>query len=169
MKMARICRKCKDPIPIRIKIDGKWKNLQNRKFCLKCSPFKSHNTSPYDPVKRQAGETWKESSEERKKQITLSLYKRALTRKHELIEQLGGGCDECGYNFSWRALSFHHKNPAEKNFGLSLNMLWSQSMETIQKEVDKCQLLCLNCHAELGQDTHYDIVAEVNKKYGTNF
>ncbi len=167
--MRKLCRKCGKQIPCRIKINDKWKNLQNRKFCLDCSPYGGHNTSFYDPDKRKRQGKFREYSDKEKKIITLSLYKRALTRKHELIKRLGGKCKICGYNKSWRALSFHHLNPKNKTFGLSLNMLWSQSEATIKKEVDKCELLCLNCHAELGRETKIDIVNEVNKKYGTIF
>ena len=169
MSSKRKCRKCDETIPNRVKIDDVWKNLQNRKFCLKCSPFKNHNTSPHDPLLRKKGKKYKEYSDKTKKTITLSLYKRALERKHKLIQEAGGGCQQCGYEKSWRALTFHHLDPSTKSFGLTLNMLWSQSMEKITKEAEKCQLLCMNCHAELGQVTKFNIVAEVNDKYGTNF
>lgn len=169
--MKRKCRKCGEKIPAKIKIENCWKSLQNRKFCLVCSPYKSHNTSAYDPIerKRKKNVPYKKYSESAKKTITLSLYKRALTRKHKYIKELGGKCKKCGYNKSWRALSFHHLDSKIKDFGLSLNMFWSQSAETIKKEVDKCELLCLNCHAELGRETKFDIVEEVNAKYGTKF
>jgi len=167
----RKCRKCGEAIPNRIKIDDVFKNLQNRKFCLKCSPYGGHNTSPHDPVERRKkkGAKWGEYSEEQKKRVTLSLYKRALTRKHEFIGRLGGKCKSCGYDKSWRALSFHHKTSDDKKFDLTLNMLWSQKWEKIEEEVAKCELLCLNCHAELGQKTKVDIIRLVNEKYGTNF
>lgn len=42
--MAIICKKCGDSFVINIKINGKYHNLCNRKYCLKCSPFKKHNT-----------------------------------------------------------------------------------------------------------------------------
>ena len=43
---------------------------------------------------------------------------------------------------------FHHRDPATKKFGIS--MAGSiQAWETIKEELDKCDLLCSNCHAEL--------------------
>jgi len=54
----------------------------------------------------------------------------------------------CGYKKSHRALSFHHRDPALKDFGLSSKGL-TRSWEKIVKELDKCVLLCANCHAEV--------------------
>lgn len=147
----RLCRKCQAQIPNLIKIDNKTHNLRNRKFCLSCSPFKKHNTSKYDPVQRQkeTGQPYKKWSEKAKNSVKKCLYKRAYARKLELVKRKGGCCESCGYSKSLRVLSFHHRNPDEKLFGLSLNNLWSKNWELIQKESDKCDLLCLNCHGEL--------------------
>lgn len=63
-----------------------------------------------------------------------------------LIAQKGGGCSICGYNKCPAALEFHHKDPNEKEF--QINKRWSMSKEAILKEIDKCVLLCSNCHRE---------------------
>lgn len=39
-----ICRHCGDKFPNHILLDGMWKTLNSRKFCLTCSPFGKHNT-----------------------------------------------------------------------------------------------------------------------------
>jgi hypothetical protein len=44
------CRKCKANFPNRVSIDGKIRVVNRRKFCLSCSPFGRHNTSPTDPL-----------------------------------------------------------------------------------------------------------------------
>ena len=38
------CAICKKEFPSWIKIDGKYRNLKNRKYCFECSPFGKHNT-----------------------------------------------------------------------------------------------------------------------------
>ena len=38
------CVKCNKKFPNHLIIDGKERNLQRRKYCLKCSPFGQHNT-----------------------------------------------------------------------------------------------------------------------------
>ena len=57
----------------------------------------------------------------------------------------GGRCQVCGYNRCIRALTFHHLSPAEKDFNIGgSTRAWSR----IKAELDKCILLCANCHAE---------------------
>lgn len=68
--------------------------------------------------------------------------------KHQLIVERGGKCERCGYDKCEAALQFHHRNPAEKSFMLSIKSS-SHSWEEWQEEAQKCELLCANCHAEL--------------------
>ena len=63
-------------------------------------------------------------------------------------EHLGGKCALCGYNKCQRALSFHHKDNSKKEFGLSARGL-TRSWEKIKAEIEKCVLLCSNCHMEV--------------------
>jgi hypothetical protein len=60
----------------------------------------------------------------------------------------GGGCKICGYNKCIEALEFHHLNPDEKDFTIASGGK-TVSWDTIKKEIDKCILLCANCHREL--------------------
>jgi hypothetical protein len=166
----RKCRKCGEHIPYNIKINGKQVSLQNRKFCLNCSSYNGRNTSPKDPIVRKARK-WKNYSSEQKERVKISLYRRALERRTYLIEKSGGKCIQCGYCKCFRALSYHHRNPEEKEFGLTLNNLWSKQIEDIENEWRKCDLLCFNCYAELEDEKSKEtsIVKKINEKYGTNY
>jgi 5-methylcytosine-specific restriction endonuclease McrA len=64
------------------------------------------------------------------------------------LEYAGGKCKICGYSRCKRALSFHHRNPKKKDFGLSMKGI-TRSWEKTKKELDKCILLCANCHMEV--------------------
>lgn len=64
------------------------------------------------------------------------------------IEYKGGKCEKCSYDKCNRALIFHHINPKKKKFGISAKGI-TRSWEKLKKELDKCILLCANCHAEL--------------------
>ena len=68
--------------------------------------------------------------------------------KRKLIEYKGGKCEMCGYDKIEyaRAFSFHHLDSNQKDFGVSGK---SWSFERLKSETDKCQLLCVRCHAEL--------------------
>ena len=139
-----------DYVPYTITVEGKKYNLQNRKFCLECSPFKKHNTKADDPSREAKKKApYCEWPQETKEKCRITLAKRGLERKQKLIEMAGGGCIHCGYNKNDRALSFHHRNAKGKKFALSMNCLWSKSMEEILEEFKKCDLVCLNCHAEI--------------------
>jgi LSD1 subclass zinc finger protein len=67
--------------------------------------------------------------------------------KQKMVEYKGYACLHCGYKNNIKALSFHHLNPEEKDFDIS--GAHCRSWEALKKELDKCILLCLNCHAEL--------------------
>jgi transposase len=66
--------------------------------------------------------------------------------KKKLIEYKGGKCELCGYSKCERALEFHHTNPNEKDFSISGRSL---SFDKLKNEVDKCMLVCSNCHSEI--------------------
>ena len=70
-------------------------------------------------------------------------------RKAILVKMLGGKCSVCGYNKSIKALSFHHKNQSEKLYDISHNGNLLRHWDRVLVEVKKCDLLCLNCHAEI--------------------
>lgn len=58
------------------------------------------------------------------------------------------GCSICGYSKCMAALEFHHVNPSEKSFAIS-KAHSGYSLEEILKELEKCILVCANCHAEI--------------------
>jgi hypothetical protein len=73
--------------------------------------------------------------------------KRRKDLKKALVQYKGGRCEKCGYDKCIAAMDFHHKDPKEKEFGLSQKGL-TKSLEILKKEADKCLLLCANCHRE---------------------
>ena len=71
--------------------------------------------------------------------------KRRKNLKLELVKFKGSKCERCGYNECIRALTFHHRIPGEKEFGISAKGN-TMSLEKLKKEISKCHLLCFNCH-----------------------
>ena len=72
--------------------------------------------------------------------------KRRQQIKVRAVEYLGGKCSKCGYNSCMAALEFHHIDPEKKDFGICG---YSRSWEHLKEELDKCIILCSNCHKEL--------------------
>ncbi len=83
-------------------------------------------------------------------------YKAQQTRGHrrrkKLISIKGGICEICGYSNSIHALTFHHKDPSSKLIKVTTRECANNKFETLLNEIEKCQLLCFNCHMEL----HFD-------------
>jgi predicted HNH restriction endonuclease len=74
---------------------------------------------------------------------------RGLTRKLKLVRAAGGRCSICGYDRNLAALVFHHSGSAEKDFKLDMRSLSNRTLQSVLTELDKCILICQNCHAEL--------------------
>lgn len=133
-----ICKRCGESFKANTVIDGIQHNLGNRKYCLECSPFKKHNTK-----KLYLTEKDKIKAESNVKKV-IAFRKRQISRAKEY---LGNKCCICGYTKCTEALEFHHLDPKEKMFSISSNS--NKKWETLLPEINKCVLLCANCHREV--------------------
>ena len=155
-----ICKKCSKPFKMWVKVNGKIRNLAQRSYCLKCSPFGSHNTSKLHIRSRPSVNKHKTPYaqwDERDKQLAReSCYRRRRKQRDKAIEYAGGCCQvhDCGYSKYSGCLAFHHRNPKKKLFSLDITA-FAKNWKVLKKEIDKCILLCLNCHGEV----HADITA----------
>lgn len=105
------------------------------------------------------------------------MLNRYVTRMANLISRFGGKCKECG---GTKNLQFHHRDPKSKTFTIAGSM-WNASQEKLEEEVEKCDLLCENCHKKKhsAKDTHgtissyrychCEICKEANRKYTTEY
>lgn len=144
----RLCKKCHSKIPYTIKVDGKVKNLQNRKFCLVCSPFGAHDTR-VDKTLSRSGKQYRDYTNEKKQKHILAVQKRGTELKKRLVTHFGGKCKYCNYSKLLNALSFHHLDRTAKCFPLDKNNLRCRSWEAVLLEANKCELVCIRCHAEI--------------------
>ena len=83
---------------------------------------------------------------ERAEYLKAAVSKRRRQLRVMAIEYKGGKCVFCGYNRCNKALDFHHV--WGKEFGLS-ERGFTRSWERVRQELDKCILICANCHREL--------------------
>lgn len=79
---------------------------------------------------------------------TIQTLNRMQKLKKLMVDYKGGCCLICGYNKYMGALEFHHLNPKEKDFNLS-HMKKYTFDDRIKNELDKCILVCSNCHREI--------------------
>jgi DNA-directed RNA polymerase subunit RPC12/RpoP len=64
-----------------------------------------------------------------------------------MVDYKGGGCQTCGYSRCLRALDFHHLDPTTKRFSIAGSH--NRSWESLRQELDRCLLVCSNCHGQI--------------------
>ena len=149
----RTCHNCGVEIKLRTVINGKVINCQRRKYCFKCSPFGSGNNKSKKCAAIAATLLPRRPNGSRIRKDQYRKYQKELRKKRKkaLVEIFGGKCSICGYNKSYKALEFHHKNSKGKEFNLSC-LGYTCKWERLLNEAKKCVLMCANCHRELGDE-----------------
>lgn len=85
---------------------------------------------------------------DRRQYLIDAVRKRRKRIRQAAIEYKGGRCQLCGYRRCVEALEFHHQNSLKKDFGIS-SKGYTRSWTKVKEELDKCILLCANCHREI--------------------
>jgi 5-methylcytosine-specific restriction endonuclease McrA len=85
---------------------------------------------------------------DRRQSLIKAVSKRRRKIKQMSIEYKGGKCQVCGYCKYQGALELHHLDPSTKGFGIG-DKGYTRSWEKVKTELDKCILLCANCHREV--------------------
>jgi transcriptional regulator with XRE-family HTH domain len=162
----RFCEKCGNPIPKSIRINGKRVRVDRpcRKYCLECSPLNAHKP-PTDfsgegdnRICRKCGKSL--SPEDfytnggGRRRVCKSCgnaesMRRRIANKKAAIEYLGGKCIKCGYSQNLSAIDFHHRDSSEKEALISALLARYGDIDPIKQELDKCVVMCSNCHRAL--------------------
>lgn len=74
-----------------------------------------------------------------------AVSKRRKLLKDKAIEYKGGVCNRCSLEFIPEVFEFHHLDPSKKEFAISAKGI-TRSWDKIKEELDKCEMLCANCH-----------------------
>ena len=69
--------------------------------------------------------------------------------KQKYVDHLGGKCIRCDYDKNIKALEFHHRSETEKKFEIANSIKRKWKWERVEEELNKCDLLCANCHREV--------------------
>jgi len=144
---VKICTKCNQEKPVD---QFRWREKSKDKrqpHCKEC--MNAHEASRWliDANLRS-----------RRQQQNKARQKRNIEYMREYIS--ARSCEECGDNDP-RVLEFHHIDPSTKLKNVSAMWHRSDSIESIMKEVEKCQLLCASCHrkatyAQRGMNTRWE-------------
>ena len=108
-----------------------------------------YETEEYLEYKRDYQRAW---HQEHKTKRNAKVYERR-DKLREFYRQFkeNSVCVQCGESHP-AALHFHHRNPKEKDFNLAEMIRDGYGIERIKREIEKCVVLCANCHAKY----HYD-------------
>jgi len=132
MYKNRICKLCWENKPC------KWAScfLTSGEPAYKTRCDKCHNEYKRSVMKRPKS----------KEMNNARVRKYQRENKLKAVKYKGDKCEYCWYNKSIAALSFHHINPEEKEYypWQILDWWWDK----VKKELDKCIMLCANCHME---------------------
>ena len=117
------------------------------KTCTKCKQ-EFPKTQFYKQTRSKDGyNTWCRTC------IAKGMKEHARKRKREAIEFLGGKCYKCGGVYHQASYDFHHLDPKEKEGSIAV-LLQSYSVDhpKVQQELEKCVLVCSNCHRAIHAD-----------------
>jgi len=90
----------------------------------------------------------KRSYSDRRQYLVRAVHARRKKVRQMAVEYKGGKCEVCGYGRCIGALEFHHKDLSKKDFGIS-EKGYTRSWKRVMEELDKCIMICANCHREL--------------------
>ena len=108
----------------------------------------------------------KRTYKDRRTYLIQAVQKRRRKLREKAINYKGGHCQVCGYSNCLEALEFHHLHSDGKDFGIS-DKGYTRSWQKIVEELDKCVLLCANCHREVhsGLQLPREIVVEKSGEF----
>ena len=137
------------------KKNKKERDKMYKKGKIWCSGHEAfHYHSQFSPGKGNYGFAYKckawLNEYQRSSGITKKMNEKRMSSYHEtkgkLVEFMGGKCIRCGHDDVW-GLEFHHVLPTNKK--VSISKLLMGDIEIAKLEVDKCVLICRNCHIAL--------------------
>lgn len=108
------------------------------KTCIKCLKDKELSEF-YTQNDRKSGASYCKSC------FNEYCIKRWTQRKVDAVLYKGGKCIDCGLDNEHPSVyEFHHLDPKEKDY--TWTKLRLRSIDSIKRELDKCAILCANCH-----------------------
>jgi hypothetical protein len=111
----------------------------NTKICSKCNTEKSVSEFHSNPSRNTSAYC--------KKCFNGYCMDRWTQRKIDALEYKGNKCEDCTISYPeypYVIFDFHHLDPTKKSFSWTKMRLVTQKV--LNKELDKCALLCSNCH-----------------------
>jgi hypothetical protein len=123
-----LCSKCQ-----------KQPRLENHPaYCRDCRnqysrEWRSKNPGRRTPINKEAAKKWAKTRRER-------------NRDYVTAAKEGKPCADCGISYPAVAMQFDHAgSKKDMCLGRAASQTWS--IERLQAEINKCEIVCANCHA----------------------
>ena len=128
----KTCSKCKRELPLD---NFRWKNKAKGQKHSQCK----------DCQKAQEKIHYQESKERQDSVVATANFQKEsnLSLVNRIRES---GCKKCGEKRIY-ILDFHHRDPSQKEKTIN-RMIKSSSYDNLLAEIEKCDVLCANCHRE---------------------
>ena len=147
-----ICKYCND----KFKMEELKKRCCNNEDCLKKKKEEKRKEAQkkyYNTIKKTTRKSKKkdaETSRRYRQTHVAEINKRSRVLKKEKREWVNSLkkkkiCSKCGED-RWFCLEYHHTNPENKKFTIAESISKGYGKKSILKEIEKCMLLCGNCH-----------------------
>jgi len=117
----------------------------SRRFRLKhADKVRANKKISYEKNKHKRIYLRPDKGDPKHKKMLMTKVAKYLDNRLRAIDLLGGKCKDCGLTGPQEIFDFHHRNPEEKDKGAS--HLFGGKWSTVEVEIQKCDLLCSNCH-----------------------
>ena len=108
--------------------------------CSKCKVLLNENNG-YKKKRNNGKETFQSKCKSCFNEMCVDRWRKL---KQEAIEYKGGECFDCKTNYHYSVYEFHHLDPKGKDMNWTKMRLVSHKKR--KEELDKCVMLCANCH-----------------------
>jgi hypothetical protein len=99
---------------------------------------------------RECGKELTKSHYARNKQQYLEKNLRSFHKRRDYVRNMKDRpCADCGVKYPYYVMDFDHREDEIKEFGL--NSLGRVTLSVLKREIDKCDVVCANCHRERTQ------------------
>ena len=156
---TKVCSKCGKDLPATEFYNDPRKENRLRSVCKSCwavrkKAYREKNRDRIAESDRRYYEANKEKAIQRKirwqKENRAKITEQQRVRREQgnkLLLQLKTPCVKCGETRPW-VIQFHHIDPAQKLFLVTLDSVMTKEWDVVSAEVAKCACLCANCHTE---------------------
>ena len=166
---TRTCRVCEIKKPKSEYAPSVWEH--GKRLCRNCGQIQ--NKKYFHSEKGRESMNKYRRSDKAKKLGKEYRQKRKNMWREWFINNGYGVCSKCGYNEYFEAIEFHHRDPSTKKIyvceWVQKRGCTTKNQQIIKQEIDKCDVLCANCHRKTHKNKKEEKIIITRQKWITWF